>query len=105
MNKNNVVEQVEYRLDKAISEADFIALNKKVSEWAMQQAGFLYRSLTKSSDGKWIDIVYWEDMNTAQKAADAFPSSTDCQKVMPYIIKETVVMRHLDVVLEACHEQ
>lgn len=105
MEKCNVVEQVEYRLNKAVSEVDFIALNKKVSEWAMQQPGFLYRSLTKSSDDKWIDIVYWEDMDTAQKAADAFHSTTDCQEIMQYIVEESVVMKHFDVMLEACHEQ
>ena len=100
MDQNNVVEQVIYKIKEGISESDFIRQNESLNKWVMDQPGFLYRSLTKAPDDMWIDIVYWKNMESAQKAAETFSSAPECAQVMQAIVEDSVSISHLDVVLQ-----
>lgn len=105
MQNQNVVEHVQYRLQEGRSEPEFLRLNEKLNQWVMEQPGFLYRSLNKTEDGKWCDIVYWQNMAMAQAAAAAFPTIPACQAMMPFIAEESLSVTHFHVMLEAGHAE
>ena len=100
MNDKNVVEQVQFRIKDSVSESEFITLNENLNKWVIEQPGFLYRSLTKSTDGLWIDIVYWKNMESAQNAQSTFSESPECHAVMQAIVEESIIMTHSAVVVQ-----
>ncbi|MFT2109729.1 hypothetical protein [Marinomonas sp. 2405UD68-3] len=100
----NIVEQVQYRLKQDASEKDLIASSNNLNLWVKEQKGFLYRSLAKSAEGVWIDIIYWQDMKCALDASKAFGSTTEGQAMMEFIDGSTVIMQHLEVMTQVAHD-
>ena len=98
MNTQNVVEQVQFRIKDEVLESDLIASSDMVNQWVRQQPGFMYRSLTKSTNGLWTDIVYWQDMECAKTAGDAFASAPENQSIMAAVIEDSVTIQHFDIV-------
>ena len=102
MTTNNVLEQIQFRLKENVLESDFILASDQINQWVQQQAGFIYRSLAKSTDGLWTDIYYWNDMESADAANKVFPTVPECQALMSAILEESVIMQHLDIVSQSC---
>ncbi len=100
----HIIEQVQYKLKQDASENDLIDSSNRLNLWVKAQAGFLYRSLAKSSEGVWTDIVYWKDMESALNASKAFGSTPEGQAMMEFIDGSTVIMQHLEVMTQAAND-
>lgn len=97
----NVIEIVEFKLNSGTDEAVALKAAEKVSLFAKDQAGFISRSLTKSSDGLWIDILEWNDLETAKLAGSKFSEDSRNAEFGSMIDGETVRMLHLDCKLKS----
>lgn len=95
--QNNVVEQVQFRLSSGASAEAFLTANEAVNQWVQQQPGFLYRTLTCNEQNEWTDLVFWQDQQTADQAAQAFVKAQETQPLMAAIDKDSVVMKHFEV--------
>ncbi|GLX78314.1 hypothetical protein tinsulaeT_16540 [Thalassotalea insulae] len=93
----NVVEIVNFTLAKGYTKDDFLAANQPMDEFLREQKGMLYRSLCEKADGRFIDIVYWQDMAAAQQGQQAFRQSPQCQQMVQCIEKESVQLEHVNV--------
>ncbi|SFD67314.1 hypothetical protein [Pseudoalteromonas denitrificans] len=104
---SQVVEIVQFKLNEGITEQDFMSSNDEFEKFLYQQSGMLYRSLCKSStNGTYTDIVYWQTMEQAKTAQQAFFDSEFCKQFMICIDKESVIMDHLDILAQTqCEEQ
>jgi hypothetical protein len=56
--------------------------------------GFIDRKFGKSEDGKYIDIVYWTNLETAQKAAEQVMQIPVCLEYFSLIDESTMEMKH-----------
>jgi len=67
----------------------------------------LYRSLCKSnSTATYTDIVYWESLEQAQLAQQAFFASEFCVEFAKCIEKDSVILDHLDILAQSqCESQ
>jgi len=68
MIRRSVVEHVEFEILPEVSEEDFLDAAEEISRWAACQLGFEYRVLTKGEDGRWLDLIFWADIEHARSA-------------------------------------
>lgn len=66
------VETVSYKLAGGVARDDFLGANDAMTSWLSRQSGFQYRSLSQKEDGSWLDIVYWNTKEEADKAGVSF---------------------------------
>ncbi len=91
------IEMVTFKLNSDASEKDFLATNPALESWVSKQPGFEYRSLSQKQDGQWVDIVYWQTAEDAQKAGTLFMQANETQAMMSFIDKDSVDMQHMPV--------
>lgn len=91
------IEMVSYKINGQTSDEQVDQAQQKINEFCMQQPGFIYRSVSQNDDKTWFDIVYWQNMDAAQKASAAFESSPVCGDVMAIVEEGSVSMTHMNV--------
>ena len=95
---SNIVETVNFKLAQGFTSQDLLSFNEPMEQFLAEQEGMLYRSLCEKNDGSYTDIVYWQDMEHATKAQQAFFKSPLCEKFAQCIDKESVQLEHIKVV-------
>ena len=68
------------------------AMEKTIQSWE----GFINRELVDLGNGKWIDIVHWQDMASAQAAQEKAMHSEICLTFFSLIKEENMQMFHGD---------
>jgi len=96
-----VIELVTYKLKQGVDKAALNDSHPKVNDFLKQQNGFLYRSLSEDKNGLLHDIVYWQDMDCAKQAGEAFEQSPACASLMSITDMESVTMQHMNAMTEA----
>lgn len=95
--KSAVAEIVIFSLKTGISDSDFVALSQQSQDFVQSAPGFLFRTLSKGSDGKWCDFVIWNDMIAAKATADTFPQQPFAPALMAAIDGDTLSLRHAHI--------
>ncbi|WP_171174309.1 hypothetical protein [Ruegeria sp. HKCCD8929] len=90
----HVAEIVTFSLADGISPERFVTLNQTSEAFVRAAPGFVHRQLSQGADGRWTDYVIWRDMETAQKAAAAFPQQEFAPALMAAIAADSVQIRH-----------
>ena len=70
-------------------------MEKTLQSWN----GFIDRELVSLGNGKWIDIVHWQDMASAQAAQEEAMQSEICLTFFSLIKEKNMQMYHGDQVL------
>ncbi len=78
-----------FELKKEATDKQLIEASAKLDDKLLGMAGFHYRSLTKTENGQWQDIVYWDSKEALLKA-DALENNQDFAQFMS-LIEETSV--------------
>jgi len=68
------------------------AMEKTIQSWD----GFINRELVEIGNGKWIDIVHWQDMASAQAAQEKAMHSEICLTFFSLIKEDNMQMFHGD---------
>ncbi len=92
-----VLEIVSFRLKPGLSDQDFLALARATEAVVAAQPGFTGRHLMRNEDGLWTDLVNWQSLDLATKAAAvvmANPAFAPCGRA---IDEQTITMQHLPV--------
>ena len=90
-----VVELAIFKVKEGVTREQLLETTDAVSEWARRQPGFVSRDLTFSSeDDTWIDVVWWESMDAAHKAAEQAMTSESCAPMFSLIDLEGTQMIH-----------
>lgn len=90
------IELVTFRVKSGIMPDQVRAAAQRVSIALAKMPGFCDRQLGLSPDGEWADIVVWQDLATAQRAAQTVPELAECQAFFSLIDDSTVRMNHLE---------
>ncbi|WP_420590059.1 hypothetical protein [Bacterioplanoides sp.] len=99
------IELVRYQLKDGVSATELQATHEGVNTFLKQQPGFIYRSNSQDPDGTLYDIVYWQSMEQAQAAGEAFMNSNACQALMTITDETSVNMTHMPVSSEVLNEE
>lgn len=98
MNQASVIESVIYQTKASIKDKDHIKKALAITPILAKFNGFVSRQFSKATtDGKWIDIVYWTDLSSAEKAADAVKNIPECQIFFADIDPQTMELRHSNI--------
>lgn len=99
---SDAVELVTFKTNPGVSRADFLAADEPINAWVQTQPGFRYRSLNlvAGSTGQqlqWSDIVYWDSLENAKRASEAFMASHCNGDFMAMIDGDSVSLSHSEV--------
>ncbi|NRB53494.1 MAG: hypothetical protein HRU41_37910 [Saprospiraceae bacterium] len=64
-----VTEVATYEFKTGTSEAEALQYAQSVNDFLASNAGFVQRTCSRTPDGKWIDVILWESMASAEAAA------------------------------------
>ena len=93
--EQKVLELVVFKLNEGVSREQFLATNDAVSAWIGKQPGFISRELSYDAEGdRWIDVLWWESMDTARAAAELAMTSDSCTPMLGLIDMESTLMLH-----------
>jgi hypothetical protein len=97
----HVVELAIFKAKEGVTRGQLLGTVDAVSEWAKQQPGFVSRDLTYSADNDtWIDVVWWDSMDSAHKAAEVAMTSESCAPMFSLIDLEGTQMLHGERVID-----
>ena len=92
-----VVSVYQFKLNSSAVEKDFLAISDKVQAFLTSKDGFLYRSVSKVSDGQWLDIVYWSNAEKLSAIDGEFESRPECKQFMAMIENDSVTVQRAEV--------
>ena len=103
---NSVIELVTYKLKTGATKSQLSATHSDVNVFLAEQPGFMYRSLSEDDNGLLYDIVYWQDMEKAKSAGEAFMAHKAGQALVALTDENSISMRHMEALTEtsACTE-
>jgi hypothetical protein len=97
--KNLIVEVAQFKLAAGVNEEDFLREAETVQKnFLEKQSGYVDRELLKDKDGQWVDVLHWNSMEEAQKAAEVMMSDSAAQGFMQKVDPSSVKMLHLEQV-------
>jgi hypothetical protein len=96
----SVLEIADYVLAPHVSEAEFLTTRPAMEAWLQAQPGFQSLRLVRDG-GRWMDVCEWQDMASAQAAAQSFMADPAVAAFLATLDPDTVSMRHLEVVAQA----
>jgi len=89
-----VFEIVKYKALASVTDEEILDVSTKLQELVTSQKGLVSRTLAKSEDGEWIDVVIWESLEDAMKAAELINTHPVGGEFMSKVQVETVTMKH-----------
>jgi hypothetical protein len=93
--QGRLLELVVYKLNEGVSREQFLGTNDAVSSWIRKQPGFISRELVYDGEGdRWVDVIWWETMETAHTAAELSMTSESCAPMFALIDMESALMLH-----------
>lgn len=76
---DQVIEWAPFRLKPGVDEATLLEASERLqTEYLDRQAGFVRRELVRRADGEYVDVVWWQSLDAAQKAMEHIAESSTC---------------------------
>jgi hypothetical protein len=96
MSERQYIEVALYTLKNGVEEAKFLVVSDTASEVYRKLGGFVRREHMKSDDGKWVDMVYWQNRDIAKQAEPVLYQDATIAEVMGLIDTDTMVFTHVE---------
>lgn len=94
----SVIEVVTFRVKEGISSTkanqQLLDLGNVISSFP----GYISRTLSKSENGEWIDVVYWQDLTSALNAAKSAEQNSDALEVFAIIDETSLRINHYQII-------
>ncbi|MCV2366541.1 hypothetical protein [Roseateles oligotrophus] len=94
MSEQQAIEVVIFKGVDGVTPEQMRAAAHKVAPRLQALAGFVSRSFGIGADGRYVDIVHWQDMASAQGAAKEVMDCPQCREFFALIAPESVQMMH-----------
>jgi len=94
------VELAYFKQNKGVSEQQILKAAKAMESTISQWQGFQSRELVQLSENKWVDIVHWSDMKSAEAAAHKAMNSSVCLTFFALIESTQDDMHHGEIKLK-----
>jgi hypothetical protein len=90
------IEVVLFRGKPGIDAGQMAAAAQQAEPAMARLPGFVSRSFGHAPDGRYVDIVHWQDMAAAQAAAEAVMQCGECAAFFSLIDEREVQMLHFE---------
>lgn len=100
MKQARVVEVVIYQTKMGIKDQEHLKKSESISHVLSKFNGFVARQFSRTADGKYIDLVYWTDLSSAEKAANIVKTIPQCQMFFADIESKSIEFMHSNIL---CH--
>ncbi|WP_062058411.1 hypothetical protein [Aquimarina longa] len=94
--KSKVVEIVLFDIHSGYSKAAAEKALSSLNDIIKLYYGFIERITASNGEGKYIDIVYWTDMQSAKDAATDIMNSKKATEIFTIINRESIKMYHFN---------
>jgi hypothetical protein len=94
LNQATVIEVVIYQTKPGVKDAEHLKNAASITPILANFNGFIARQFSKTTDGKWIDLVYWKDLSSAEKAAETIAHIPACQTFLADIDSQKMEFMH-----------
>lgn len=94
MDQATVIETVIYQTNPGVNDKEHLKKAVAISPILEKFPGFISRQFSKTADGKWIDIIYWRDLSSAQQAAEEVKTIPECQVFFAEMDEKTMRFMH-----------
>ena len=95
--KAEVVEMVIFSTKNGVADKDVLARSQAINSVLREQGGFIHRTFCQRDDGKWVDIVYWDNLDNARRAAEYVMKDDICMSFFKLIDQQDMDFRHLHI--------
>lgn len=90
-----IVEIVKFKLKEGFTLNDFDSIDEKLKTFLNKQEGLLNRTVCfDEKEQLYTDIVHWQDLDSANKAQDAYFESSVCAELGNMVEQSSVVLNH-----------
>jgi hypothetical protein len=86
---------IAYALKSGVSESEFLAASDGLLPELATLEGFIRRELLKGEDGRWLDVVYWQTRENADRSEDTIQSLPACARCIAMMDFESLTVSHL----------
>lgn len=90
-----VIEVVIFSVNKGVTDAQIKLAAKKITPSLRKLSGFKSRNFVHDQNGKWVDIVYWENMKSALSASESMVTNEMALSFFSLINQKDMNMMHL----------
>lgn len=89
-------EIVSFTVKPGTSREQVLAAARRCQGYIQSCEGFITRELYEPTEGqqRWVDSVLWDDLPSAQKAAEGFMASADTAEIVSIIDESSLEMTH-----------
>ncbi len=94
------VELAYFKQNKGVSEQQILKAAKAMKSTIEKWQGFKSRELVHLGENKWVDIVHWRDMESAEAAAHKAMNSSVCLTFFALIESTQDDMHHGEIKLK-----
>lgn len=95
-NKPKVVEVVLFEINAGFTEKEAKKALSSLNDIIKLYYGFIERITAKNENGKYVDIIYWRDINSAKAAATDLVQNEKAVAVFSIIKSKSTQMYHFD---------
>jgi hypothetical protein len=90
------IEVVLFSGKPGVSVEQMMSVAQRVQPRIAELPGFVSRSVGHAADGRFVDIVHWQDMACAKDAAQAVMECPTCAEFFALIDERQLLMLHFD---------
>ncbi|WP_430906448.1 hypothetical protein [Maribacter sp. 2-571] len=101
MKQNSCIEVVTFKGKPTLTIDEVRTALLRTTPYLKQFDGFLSRTISVNEKGDFLDVVRWEDMEKAKRAAASLPQNGELMKLMEVIDFNSVKMEHYTVFSDA----
>lgn len=94
--KGFIVELAEGRVKEGVAPQEYLQASDNLMADLRGLDGYIRRELWLGENGQFVDVVYWDNLESAQRAAEIFPSLPGAQPFEALLELSSLSMRHLE---------
>lgn len=96
-NKATIVEMVLWKSKEGTNSSKMKEYMLQLNDFVQQQPGFVSRKTALSTDGRFLDIVLWRDLVSAQKASEKAMKDEKIVKIFNAIDEKEMIFQHFEI--------
>ncbi|TGV04070.1 hypothetical protein [Flavivirga rizhaonensis] len=94
------IELVLFKTKTGFTKEEVVNAAKNINPVLEKYEGYISRKLSITEDGQWMDVIYWTNLENAEKASKHILDNKLAQKYFEMIDNTTMEFNHFNVVID-----
>ena len=97
MEQAKIIEMVMWKSVEGIAPEEAKKSITKLNDFVSKQSGFIARKTAMAEDGRFLDIVYWTDLESAKDASEKAMKTEELMPIFSTIDQTEMVFQHFEI--------